>query len=249
MCHPSVLTFVEETVGASHVENKDVIEVGSYDVNGSVRPYLTSLNPKSYVGVDIMEGPGVDIVCNAEDLVEKFGESSFDLVVSTEMLEHVRDWQKVIENLKLVTRPGGTIIITTRSRTFPIHGYPHDHWRYQTEDMRTIFADFDELEISEDVPTDPGVLVSAVRPDVKGWKPLNLSGYALWSVHTDVRVLEAEDDVPEMTFDEAVELLAQTRIELENVNQRYRQLESCKSVRYPRAVRHRLGRAVAKILG
>ena len=31
------------------------------------------------MGIDLEEGPGVDIVCNAEEVLDKFGPESFDV--------------------------------------------------------------------------------------------------------------------------------------------------------------------------
>jgi len=45
----------------------------------------------------------------AELLVEFFGINKFDVVISTEMLENVKDWRIVINNLKEVLKPGGII--------------------------------------------------------------------------------------------------------------------------------------------
>ncbi len=47
---------------------------------------------------------GVDEVWDARYLSEKFGENSFDVVLSTEMLEYVDDWRKVITEMKRVLR-------------------------------------------------------------------------------------------------------------------------------------------------
>ena len=98
----------------------DVLEVGSFDVNGSVRSAAKQHSPGRYVGVDIAPGPGVDVVCSAEDLVKTFGEASFDVVVTTEMLEHVPNWKSAIMQMKQVLRPGGRLILTTRSRGPPM---------------------------------------------------------------------------------------------------------------------------------
>ena len=73
---------------------KKVLEVGSKYVNGSVRPLIKNFfSPKEYVGVDIEPGRFVDIVLPAEKLVDYFGEESFDVVIATELLEHVGDWR------------------------------------------------------------------------------------------------------------------------------------------------------------
>ena len=54
------------------VKGKRIIDIGSYNVNGSFRPILESWKPAEYVGVDIAEGPGVDVVCTAEETLAKF---------------------------------------------------------------------------------------------------------------------------------------------------------------------------------
>jgi SAM-dependent methyltransferase len=124
MCTSNCQAFVQRALKADDVAGKSVIEVGSYDVNGTTRPFIGALGPSEYIGVDIAAGPGVDVVCNAESLAERFGAGRFDVLITTEMLEHVRDWRTVVNNLKDVLKPGGLIVITTRSPGFPMHGYP-----------------------------------------------------------------------------------------------------------------------------
>ena len=163
MCNVSCLGFVETYVSESDVRGRRVLEVGSFDVNGSPRALIEILKPSEYRGVDIEMGPGVDEICRAEDLVERFGPESFDLLISTEMIEHVADWKIVVSNFKRILKPGGKIIITTRSLGFPLHDYPSDHWRFEMSDMAMIFSDFESIVIESD-PTSPGVFIGAVKP-------------------------------------------------------------------------------------
>ena len=108
----------------------------------------------------MMAGQRVDVVVDAAALVERFGPASFDVVLTTEMLEHVRNWPVVISNLKQVLRPGGVLLVTTRSIGFHYHGWPYDFWRYEPEDMRVIFGDMD-IEVLESDPEAPGVFMLA----------------------------------------------------------------------------------------
>jgi SAM-dependent methyltransferase len=128
-----------------------------------VRPVIEALEPASYTGTDIAWGPGVDELCDVTGLIERYGEGTFDLVVSTELVEHVRDWRAAFANLKGVVRPGGIILVTTRSRGFKVHGYPWDYWRYEPEDMELVFADFEHVLIERDAHR-PGVFVKARKP-------------------------------------------------------------------------------------
>lgn len=163
MCNTACVQFAWAHLGADDVAGKRVIEVGSFDVNGSLRPWIESLGPASYVGVDITEGPGVDVICDASALVARFGAESFDVVISTEMLEHVRAWRSVVSNLKNLLRPGGVLLVTTRSVGFGYHGYPSDFWRYSDQDFRRIFADMTIHALSSD-PECPGIFLKAERP-------------------------------------------------------------------------------------
>jgi SAM-dependent methyltransferase len=122
----------------------------------------------------------VDIVHNAEYLLDIFTPDMFDVVLSTEMLEHVRDWRKVLNGIKSVLKPGGTVVLTTRSLGYPFHAAPHDYWRYEVDDMMRIFSDFSQLAVETD-SQEPGVFVSAAKP--KGdYSPRNLSDLDLYSM-------------------------------------------------------------------
>jgi SAM-dependent methyltransferase len=179
MCNSWCIKYWSERISKEQVEGKKVIEVGSLDVNGSLRSIIEMLNPSEYVGVDITEGRGVDIICDAEDIIEHFGRERFDFVVSTELIEHVKNWQKVVSNIKNICMPEGTIIVTTRSYGFPYHGYPYDFWRYEIADMAKIFADC-TIEILEPDESEPGVFMRAKKP--KGFLERDLSSYELYSI-------------------------------------------------------------------
>jgi hypothetical protein len=45
--------------------NAKVLEVGSLDINGSIRPFFENCD---YLGVDLGEGRGVDMVAKGEEL-------------------------------------------------------------------------------------------------------------------------------------------------------------------------------------
>jgi SAM-dependent methyltransferase len=52
---------------------------------------------------------------SAFGLTEEFGTETFDAVVSTQVLEHLRDWQGALGQMRDVLRPGGTIFLTCDS--------------------------------------------------------------------------------------------------------------------------------------
>ncbi len=179
MCTPGVLRFANAVLKESDVRGKSVLEVGSLDVNGTVRPIVQALHPASYIGVDLQAGPGVDVVCDATEILARFGTASFDAVISTELLEHVRDWRTVIRNFKLAVKPGGLLLLTTRSPGVDFHRHPFDFWRYDMADFTFMFSDFLIEELQPD-PDDPGIFLKARRP-APFWER-DLSGYPLYSI-------------------------------------------------------------------
>jgi SAM-dependent methyltransferase len=184
MCHVSCIEFVRTNLTRKEVEGKSVLEVGSLNVNGSVRPIVEAFGPSSYIGVDIQKGPGVDEICNANDIASHFGQGKFDLLISTELLEHVRDWKKVISNFKNVLKPEGLLFITTRSKGFGYHGFPFDYWRFEVSDMRDMFSDF-IIESIENDPIAPGVFLRARKPEF--FLENNTRGFSVLTIMTGKR--------------------------------------------------------------
>ena len=185
MCNVRCIIFGAKNFTREEVEGKKILEVGSYDVNGTIRPVIELLNPLEYVGIDIEKGPGVDIVCKAEDIIKEFGKESFDIVISTELLEHIINWRKVISNFKNICKSDGIILITTRSYGCHYHGYPHDFWRYEIQDMNNIFSDCIIEKIEPD-NYDPGVFIKVRKP--KKFIENDLSDYKLYSMILKKRV-------------------------------------------------------------
>lgn len=180
MCNKTCIDFGKAHLTEDDIKGKSVIEVGSLDVNGSLRQVAVPFGPSSYIGVDIQTGCGVDQVCKIEDLIRTFGRERFDVVLCTEVLEHVKDWRDAIHNLKEVLKPGGLLLITTRSRGKEYHGYPFDFWRYEISDMKAIFSDLDIITLERDVPEEPGVFLFAKKQ--QSYIEKNLRAYKLYSI-------------------------------------------------------------------
>ena len=231
MCNTLCLEFIEKALSEEDVKGKDVLEVGLFDVNGSPRTYVESMLPSSYVGIDIAPGPGVDEVCDAENLLERFGEHSFDILISTEMIEHVANWKLIISNFKRVLRPGGIVIVTTRSFGFPLHDYPVDYWRFETHDMDVIFSDFTECQIESD-QSEPGVFITARKPEQ--FQEYNFDGYALFSMITLDRSLGLDEAIASVKSTDETVLL---REEIEFLTDELKRFQNLKILRFTSWIR------------
>jgi SAM-dependent methyltransferase len=184
MCNKACLEFGKHNLLDENVRGKKVIEVGSLDVNGSLRSLAESFSPEKYVGVDIQMGNGVDEICSTDNLVARFGVESFDLIVCTEVLEHVEDWRRAVSNFKRILKPRGVLLLTTRSKGFYYHDFPFDCWRYEVSDMQYIFSDF-VIESLEKDPSEPGVFLKARKPE--SFIENDLCNYRLYSIMKGMR--------------------------------------------------------------
>lgn len=165
--------FVANILGASSLDwpTTRVLEIGSYNVNGSVRTIIEPRRPESYLGTDMRPGPGVDYVCPAEELRDHLT-GSYGLVICCEVLEHAEHWRDVIATMKALTMPGGLMILTTRAPGFPLHEYPGDFWRFTCAELADVFADCGGQvlpwqrhgAVVEMDPQVPGVFVAARKP-------------------------------------------------------------------------------------
>lgn len=93
-----------------------VVDFGSLDINGSNRELFEGCD---YVGVDLIEGKNVDVVCKAHEYLP---EIPVDVVCSTEMLEHDKDWDKSLLAMYRVLRSGGLMFFTCATHGRGEHG-------------------------------------------------------------------------------------------------------------------------------
>ncbi|NBU15967.1 MAG: class I SAM-dependent methyltransferase [Actinobacteria bacterium] len=133
--HPEARHFLDycKAVFAAWYEGTTVLDVGSGDINGNNRHYFAR---GTYVGCDIAEGPNVDVVCPCHLL--PFGPGSFDVIISTECLEHDMHYPKTLAKIVDLLRPGGLFVMTCASTGRAEHGTMRCH---STESFTTRLSD------------------------------------------------------------------------------------------------------------
>jgi SAM-dependent methyltransferase len=119
MSHPEQLAFFRSLKQhlPAHFKNVRALEVGALDINGSIRSLFDG---GQYVGVDVAEGPGIDLACPGQLL--EFASGSFDTVVSAECFEHNPYWRETLANMLRMLRPGGLLLVSCATRGRKEHG-------------------------------------------------------------------------------------------------------------------------------
>ncbi len=133
------------------------------DIGCGAKPYLPLAAPyaSTYVGIDAVDGPWVDRVGTAEDIPCEDG--SVDLVLCTQVLEHVQDPRRSLAEIRRVLAPGGVVLLSTHG-VFLYHPDPpesdRDYWRWTHSGLRKEFqnaGEWSEIEI-----TASGNIISAL---------------------------------------------------------------------------------------
>ena len=130
--HTSVQNWITQIVRDYNLKDLSVLEIGSLDVNGSIRGHFTG----QYIGVDFREGPRVDRIMNGHNL--EFPNQAFDVVAAIETLEHDSAFWLTLVEMGRVLKNRGYLIITTRGNGFAEHGHPQDYWRFMPESINLI---------------------------------------------------------------------------------------------------------------
>lgn len=154
MCDNWCVEFAKSATSFNWKLSPFILEIGSRDINGSARNVLEP-HAERYHGIDLVAGRGVDQVLNVSDLHEHFTGESVDVVVCTEVVEHIDDWRLALYQMLKVLRHNGLLILTTRSPGCPNHNYPSDYWRYTQDDLKKIFTPVGEILLLEDDPSPP----------------------------------------------------------------------------------------------
>jgi len=102
------------------------------------------------IGLDIAEKEGVDVVGDAHDL--PFSDNEFEVILCTEVLEHLHSPQIAINEMRRILKKGGTLILTTRF-IYPIHDAPHDYFRYTKYGLKHLLSQWKILELEEETDT------------------------------------------------------------------------------------------------
>ena len=101
-------------------------------------------NTDSAIGLELFEGPGIDVVADACAL--PFEDESFDTVLAVEVLEHVATPDKMIAEVHRVLKPGGALLLSTPF-VWRIHRTPKDYWRFTDDSLAMLFAGYADVDV------------------------------------------------------------------------------------------------------
>jgi SAM-dependent methyltransferase len=121
------------TRGIEHLELQSGARV--LDFGCGEMPYRHHFGPEvQYVGADLPGNPAAEVEVSAGGHL-LVADQSFDAVVSTQVLEHVRSPSTYLAECFRVLRPGGRLLLSTHGMMI-LHPDPLDLWRWTSDGLR-----------------------------------------------------------------------------------------------------------------
>ena len=119
-------TIVSGLAGALNYVHGTLLDLGCGDM-----PYANLMAERTtfHVGTDLRPRPDSPPTVCSDSLYLPFKAESFDTVLCTQVLEHVRDPFKLMHEVSRVLKLNGHAIFTMPA-TWPLHEEPYDYFRY-----------------------------------------------------------------------------------------------------------------------
>jgi SAM-dependent methyltransferase len=124
------------------------VRVLDYGCGGS--PYRSLFPRATYHRADYIEMDGLDYRIAEDASLADVRDDTYDLVLSTQVLEHVRRPEDYLQEARRILKPGGKLILTTHG-VFYDHACPYDFRRWTADGLSLILDDagFLKCEISK----------------------------------------------------------------------------------------------------
>lgn len=119
MAHSTQQDFIKYVKNKfpNYFQNSKVLEVGSLDINGSMREFFSNCD---YTGIDVGEGKGVDLIVQGQEYDAP--DETFDVCASGECFEHNPYWAETFANMVRMCKPNGLVFFTCATDGRPEHG-------------------------------------------------------------------------------------------------------------------------------
>lgn len=117
-----------------------VLEIGARAVSPSAELNASKFTPECrFIGFDIHDAPGVDIVGDAHFLSDYVLPRSIDGVFSYAVVEHLGYPWLLAAEINKVLKVGG-LTMHAVPHSFPVHEMPNDFWRMSSEGLKLLFC-------------------------------------------------------------------------------------------------------------
>jgi SAM-dependent methyltransferase len=173
------LALSDLLLAVKRLETAEKLVVLDYGAGGS--PYRSLFSNSDYRQADAFSSPDSDYVITPEGTVPEHA-SVFDLILSTQVLEHVEYPSVYLSECFRLLKPGGNLLLTTHG-SFEDHACPYDFQRWTADGLRRDleFAGF-EVRVLQKLTTGPRAVMFMIERylDTTSFSRRTLFGFIGW---------------------------------------------------------------------
>lgn len=130
---------------AKSAGSKRILELGSGKPCRGSYPYSSRHlfdASNEFIRSDVVREYGHKLV----DVTKMKYKSEFDIILCTNVLEHVFDFSLAIKNIRNALKPGGIALIYVPG-FYPLHDEPYDYWRFTEHSLRRLLKEFSSVRL------------------------------------------------------------------------------------------------------
>lgn len=134
---------LEQTI-ANHVQplHQQHHDLTAIDMGCGSMPYRSLFTPtvQKYLGADLASNPLADLAINPDTGNVDLEDNSVELVISTQVLEHVESPAAYLAEAHRVCKSNGLLLLSTHGY-WPYHPIPTDYWRWTGAGLKKLLTD------------------------------------------------------------------------------------------------------------
>lgn len=118
---------------ADHQKRQKLLDFGC----GS-KPYKETILSYNfeYLGADLASIEGIDVAISESGILD-LEDASVDVVLSSQVLEHIYDFDIYLRECNRVLKPNGQLILSTHGH-WQFHPDPNDYWRWTSQGLKMV---------------------------------------------------------------------------------------------------------------
>ena len=115
------------------------------DVGAKGSPYRKYIPATRFMTLDTDQALHPDLCCDIHAI--ESADNYFDTMIATQVLEHVREPQRAVDEIHRVLKPNG-VCIASVPFIYAYHPDPFDYYRYTADSLRYLFRNFGVVEVT-----------------------------------------------------------------------------------------------------
>lgn len=128
-----------ETVSRLYLAPQKALRLADYGCGNMPYEPIVAPSVQEYIGIDLDENPRAKIHITPQGKIQ-VGDGQMDVVLSTQVLEHVENPLFYLAEAYRILKPGGLLILSTHGY-WMYHPDPTDYWRWTSAGLRKIITE------------------------------------------------------------------------------------------------------------